>query len=42
MKNHIAEELQKRDWSQAALAERLGVSLQTVSDPVKRGLLSCI
>lgn len=36
MKNHIAEERQKRDWSQAALAERLGVSRQTVIS-IERG-----
>ena len=36
MKNHIAEERTKRQWSQAALAERLGVSRQTVIS-IERG-----
>ena len=36
MKNHIAEERQKRDWSQAALAERMGVSRQPVIS-IERG-----
>lgn len=36
MKNLIAEERRKRDWSQAALAERLGVSRQTVIS-IERG-----
>jgi len=36
VKNLIAEERRKRDWSQAALAERLGVSRQTVIS-IERG-----
>ena len=36
MKNCIAEERAKRQWSQAALAERLGVSRQTVIS-IERG-----
>lgn len=36
MENHVAEERRKRDWSQAALAERLGVSRQTVIS-IERG-----
>lgn len=36
MENHVAEERRKRDWSQATLAERLGVSRQTVIS-IERG-----
>lgn len=36
MENHVAEERRKRDWSQARLAERLGVSRQTVIS-IERG-----
>lgn len=31
MKNRVRDERAKRDWSQAELAERLGVSRQTVN-----------
>ena len=31
MKNHLRELRSERDWSQGALAERLGVSRQTVN-----------
>lgn len=31
MKNRVRDERSKRDWSQAELADRLGVSRQTVN-----------